>query len=144
MLVVFEINTADKVKAAQLLCDLTMLLVPEALADLKAKGLPALYHSGVKYHKQNPKACAFRMPSDVVKRGNGDCKQLVLWRLAELLAQGETATPRVMWLNDRKGMQAHILIRRADGDLEDPSVILGMAAPKPGKVRQYSRKGTRQ
>jgi hypothetical protein len=145
MLVVFELDTSNQENAANVLCALTTLLVPEAVADIRKGNLSPLYSSGVKYHKQNPKACAFRMPSDVKKRGNGDCKQLVLWRLAELKANGETATPRVMWLNDRKGLQAHILIRRADGNLEDPSVTLGMQRLKDSsKVKQLSkRKGKR-
>jgi hypothetical protein len=136
MLIVFELDTKNKEQAAELLCALTLLLVPEAVADIRKGKLPPLYRSGVKYNKQNPQACAFRMPSDVKKRRNGDCKQLVLWRLAELAASGEKATPRVMWLNDRKGLQAHILIRRADGDLEDPSVNLGMKGLNANSVKQ--------
>jgi hypothetical protein len=62
--------------------------------------------------------------------------------MAELAAGGEKTTPRVMWLNDRKGLQAHILIRRADGNLEDPSVNLGMIMPK-GKVKQV-KKGSKR
>lgn len=126
MLVVFEIDTSNQERAALLLCALTELLVPEASADIKANSVPPLYQSGVSYAKQNPRACAFRSPSDVKKRKAGDCKQLVLWRLAELANAGEKGTPRVIWLNNKTGLQAHILIRRADGNLEDPSVILGM------------------
>jgi len=126
MLVVFEIDTKDQERAALLLCALTELLVPEASRSLKKASVPPLYKSGVKYEKQNPRACAFRMPPDVLKRKAGDCKQLVLWRMAELANAGEKATPRVIWLNNKTGLQAHILLRRADGNLEDPSVILGM------------------
>jgi len=131
MLCVFDVDTTDpsdeaKKANAELICALTMLLVPQAMRDIKARKVPPLYKSGVKYQRQNPKACAFRMPSDVQKRRNGDCKQLVLWRIAELHIAGEKATPRVMWLNHRDGLQAHIQIRRKDGTTEDPSVILGM------------------
>jgi hypothetical protein len=132
MLCVFELDTTDtsdeaRKRQAQLLCDVTMLLVPAAMRDIQAGKVPPLYKSGVKYARQNPSACAFKWPSMVRKAKNGDCKQLVLWRLAELHLAGETkATPRLMWLNNRKGLQAHIQIRRADGTTEDPSVNLGM------------------
>lgn len=131
MLCVLELDTRDKSEEArkmqaQFICDLTSLLVPLAAQNIKANKVPPLYKSGVKYHRQNPKACAYRWPSDVNKRRNGDCKQLVLWRAGELLNAGEPVTFRVMWLNHRDGFQAHILIRRKDGSWEDPSFILGM------------------
>lgn len=89
--------------------------------------VPRLYQSGVKYLRQNPRACEFRQPLDVYKRGGGDCKQLALWRIAELRElDGENATPRVMWMNEKVGLEAHALVRRADGTLEDPSLLLGM------------------
>jgi hypothetical protein len=69
------------------------------------------------------------MPADVLSRGGGDCKQLVVWRLGELRNAGETdAAPRIVWLPEHKGFRAHALIRRANGDIEDPSVELGMTS----------------
>lgn len=141
MLIIFDIDTKDtseeaRKRNAQLLCDLTMLLVPGAIEDIKKHKLPSLYQAGIKYQRQNPKACAFRSPSDVIARRGGDCKQLVLYRLAELAIAGEKATPRVMWLVNRAGLQAHILIRRADNSLEDPSVNLGMMPPNPTPKRR--------
>jgi hypothetical protein len=132
MLVVYDIDTKDREAAAKLLCAQAELLAPTAARDIKANKVPPLYKSGVKYHRQNPRACAFRLPSDVRSRKHGDCKQLVLWRLGELLNAGEKATARVLWINNKTGLQAHILIRRADGNLEDPSVALGMKGVNNG------------
>jgi hypothetical protein len=141
MLTIFDLDTSNKELAAQLLCDLTLLLVPQAAADIRKGSLPPLYSSGVKYSHQNKQACAFRMPSDVQSRGNGDCKQLVLWRMAELANAGEPTTARVMWLTEPDGLRAHILIRRADQSLEDPSVALGMPAVKDGPKQRIKRRG---
>lgn len=124
MLVVLDIDTSDKTRAAKQLCELFETMLPQAQTE--ALGLPDLYASGVKYESQDPKACAFRGPKDIAGRKAGDCKQLVLWRLAELRNTGEKATPRILWLTQKKKLQAHAQVRRADKTIEDPSVLLGM------------------
>lgn len=59
-------------------------------------------------------------PWTVLKRGYGDCDDLVLYRLTELLALGERATVSVIW----QGSGFHVRVRRANGALEDPSLYL--------------------
>lgn len=118
---------AEKTRAAEVLCQLFEIALPQA--QLEAKKLPPLYKSGVKYISQAPNACAFRCPQDVYDRKGGDCKQLVLWKLAELRNAGEPAKPRIIWLADKAGLRAHAQVRRADRSIEDPSMVLGMKQP---------------
>ena len=129
MLAVLDIDTSDQKKAAELVCAVLELAVDRARQEIRTKSVPHLYNSGVKYAKQNPAACAFRTPTDVFARKQGDCKQLVLWRIAELREAGEDAKPRIMWIADKKGLRAHAQVRRANGTIEDPSQLLGMVAP---------------
>lgn len=139
MLCVFDVDTSQQAEAAQLLIDLFELLCPRAQAE--AKQLPPLYKSGVKYVPQDPKACAFRYPKDVYNRKGGDCKQVVLWRMAECRNDGVYVMPRIIWLADKAKegrFVAHAQLRhptgkerdkhKPEGDIEDPSYNLGMTA----------------
>lgn len=83
--------------------------------------VPPLYQAGVRYKRERPDQ--WSPPTDVWRRGRGDCEDLAAWRAAELRARGEHARavayrsgPR-MW---------HVVVRRADGSIEDPSKKLGM------------------
>lgn len=124
MLCVLDIDTADKDKAAELLIQLFELCTPRAQAE--AKVLPPLYKAGVKYLSQDPRACAFRYPKEVYERKGGDCKQLVLWRIAECRNGGHKCTPRIIWLAQSDKLVAHAQLRHPDGSVEDPSYNLGM------------------
>lgn len=115
---------AEKERAAREICELFELALPRAQRE--AKTLPPLYKSGVRYTKQPKEACAFRPPSQVYARKGGDCKQLVLWRLAELRNAGVKATPRIIWLAEKSGLSAHAQVRLPDNTIEDPSYNLGM------------------
>lgn len=136
MLCVIEIDCTDRVKAAKQICQLTMLAVDDARSEIRSGRVPKLYQSGIRYVSQSPKACCFKTPLQVIKAKGGDCKQLVIWRIAELLEAGEPVTPRVLWVEEDangkpvKGFRAHEQLRRADGTIEDPSVILGMKPPR--------------
>jgi hypothetical protein len=118
---------AEKVRAANEICELIEIALPRAQRE--AKKLPPLYKAGVRYIKQPPQACAFRPPLDVAERKGGDCKQLVLWRIAELRNAGVKATPRIIWLSGKDGLRAHAQVRLPDGTIEDPSITLGMKKP---------------
>lgn len=123
MLCVLDVDTSDQEAAA----NAVVTLINVAVDMARGQKVPPLYRSGVRYIRQSKDACAMRLPSDVHKRGGGDCKQLVIWRLAELRNAGESgATARIVWLPEKQGFRAHALIRRANGDIEDPSVELGM------------------
>jgi hypothetical protein len=86
--------------------------------------LPPLYESGVRfaYEPQHGTGLEmFDLPLVVYQRQWGDCDDLVIWRIAELVATGERATCRAIFV----GEQLHVLVRRRNGTLEDPAVLLG-------------------
>ena len=103
------------------------------------RGVPPLYASGVRYRNE-PKhfkflgetAEEFALIPIVLARGWGDCDDLSPYRCAELQHHGEPAKMRVQWKrrvypNGRKGRKYyHIVVRRGDGSIEDPSARLGM------------------
>lgn len=124
MLTVLDIDTSNKEEAAELLCKLIELTMSRAMRE--AKSLPPLYRSGVKYVLQDPRACALRCPKEVYERKEGDCKQLIIYRIAELRNAGVHATPRIIWLADKEKLSAHAQLRLPDHSIEDPSLHLGM------------------
>ena len=90
--------------------------------------LPPLYQSGVRYalepnHGQGWED--FANPWTTLARGFGDCDDLILYRLVELLLAGEHAHCRAEWADTA----VHVVIRRANNDREDPSVLLGAPSP---------------
>jgi hypothetical protein len=103
------------------------------------RNVPSLYASGVRY-KNEPEGQTFNgLPAEefalipvVLSRGHGDCDDLAPWRVAELIHAGEPAKIRVQWKARRNadGSQGrkyfHIVVRRANGAIEDPSALLGM------------------
>jgi hypothetical protein len=100
------------------------------LRDRAAKGapVPPLYRAGIVY-KNEPEGepdQAVDIPT-IVARGWGDCLHLSCWRVAELREQYERARIKVSWqhLGDGKRL-FHVLVRRGNNKLEDPSKILGM------------------
>lgn len=103
------------------------------------RGVPTLYASGVRY-KNEPTGQLFNgLPAEefalipvVLARKWGDCDDLAPYRVAELIHGGERAKIRVQWRARRNpdGTQGrkyfHIVVRRGDGTIEDPSALLGM------------------
>jgi hypothetical protein len=86
--------------------------------------LPQLYQSGTRfaYEPQHGNGLEmFDLPLTTFRRGWGDCDDLVIWRICELVARGEKATCKTAYRNNA----LHVQVRRADGSVEDPSVILG-------------------
>ena len=95
---------------------------------LQSHNVPALYKSGVRYQNE-PKEWPnehFDSVPVVLKRGWGDCDDLAPWRCAELRALGERAKIRIQWKRLPAGRLFHIVVRRENGSIEDPSAILGM------------------
>ena len=84
---------------------------------------PPLYSSGVRYREEPPGTEEFCAIPDVLRRGWGDCDDLAPWRAAELRLCGEEATAEPVHMGD--GLW-HVVVRRADGSIEDPSALLGM------------------
>ena len=109
---------------AELVTRLCESLIP--VAQLQVKHLPALYKSGVRYREEAKGYESFTLPSVVCARGFGDCAHLAVWRCAELRNTGEFATIRIKWLSGPSIRMFHVQVRRANGDIEDPSQLLGM------------------
>lgn len=117
----------------------------------RAWNLPPLYSGAVRFEFEPQHGSGredFAMPPDVFARGWGDCDDLIVARLAELISptlpasfysaddktqqqalqrvraqMGANKLPatRAQW----QGEQLHVLIRFPDGRTEDPSLILG-------------------
>lgn len=98
---------------------------------MRRRPCPPLYGGSIRY-KPEPWAGKgieeWAMPWRVAKRGWGDCDDLVLYRVAELRVAGELATVQVM---RKPGTDRfHVRVKRQNGVLEDPSIILGAKVPK--------------
>jgi hypothetical protein len=90
----------------------------------RGRPYPLLYDSGVRYVREPPRSEVWQAPFHAMGTKAADCEDLSCWRSAELWAAGETAArPMVRRISPRL---RHILVRRADGSVEDPSLILGM------------------
>lgn len=91
--------------------------------------IPPLYQSGVRYRNE---PVGYEWFDDILiclNRGWGDCDDLVAWRVAELREQGELAEVYMRWEPGRKNPGTrlfHVIVKRGNGELEDPSALLGM------------------
>lgn len=95
---------------------------------LQTHNAPLLYKSGVRYMNEPDDGMEeFACIPIILERGWGDCDDLAPWRCAELRQAGEAAKIRIQWKRQPNGRKLfHIVVRRADGRIEDPSAILGM------------------
>lgn len=96
---------------------------------LRQYNVPRLYDSGVRYQPEPQNTVEeFAAIPVVLERKWGDCDDLAPWRVAELREQGENAKIRIQWraLPNGNGRLFHIVVRRGDGSIEDPSARLGM------------------
>jgi hypothetical protein len=92
---------------------------------------PPLYTAGVRWQKETPTHGGhneerFLTIPLVRMLGWGDCDDLAAWRAAELQRSGERA--RAVVYAVRPGLW-HVVVRRGDGSIEDPSTRLGMVVP---------------
>lgn len=86
--------------------------------------LPPLYSGGIRFAPEPGHGSGledFALPNVTFSRKWGDCDDLVIYRIWELRVQGEQATCRAVWQDNA----VHVLVRRSNGTLEDPSIILG-------------------
>lgn len=90
--------------------------------------LPPLYKAGVRYQRERGSEIWKPAPR-VYSDRFGDCEDLAAWRAAELRRSGEEGA-RAIAIRLRSGSRVwHAVVQRANGDIEDPSVALGMKAP---------------
>lgn len=95
---------------------------------LRTHSIPPLYQAGVHYENEPDDGMEeFACVEPVYMRHWGDCDDLAPWRVAELRNAGEKAKIRIQWKRQPSGRKLfHIVVRREDGTIEDPSRILGM------------------
>lgn len=87
---------------------------------------PALYRAGVSYGGSREDGFRFLDIPAVLAQGQGICSALSAWRVAELRHAGERgAGIRIIW-TPHDDAQFHVQVRRANGEVEDPSERLGM------------------
>lgn len=107
----------------------------EGLAELSTEEhrttrLPPLYTSGVRYERERGTE-NWLTPAEVLAAGKGDCEDLAAYRVGELRASG--ADPLARIVIERTGPRTlHAVVRRGDGQLEDPSRALGMTGRGEG------------
>ena len=105
---------------------------------LRLHQVPSLYESGIRDEEEpagQPYEDFSAIPV-VLARGWGDCDDLVSWRIAELRNAGENAKVRLKWAFDpiRGARMYHVLVRRSNGQVEDPSKRLGMGNHQAARV----------
>ena len=93
------------------------------------RSFPPLYASGVRYSRENALARKglrqferWQTVPIAYKTKLADCEDLACWRAAELILQGERARA----IPIRNSLGWHIVVRRGNGRIEDPSRRLGM------------------
>ncbi len=86
-----------------------------------------IYKSGVRYRQEKDTEAWLDIPH-IIEARFGDCEDLASWRVAELRSQGVPAKAYLRWYSRPSDSITlyHVLVRLPDGDLEDPSKILGM------------------
>jgi hypothetical protein len=125
--------------AVKAICEINVLLNQGYLGCHK---VPPLYRSGVRYQNEPLNLLTlggkpfenveeFALIPAIIERGWGDCDDLAPWRCAELRQNGQRAQIRIQWLTDPRTNQKiyHVVVRHADGSIEDPSAKLGMIGP---------------
>lgn len=110
-----------------------LLVLLEALCSINGLYLAAqpfawsLYESGVRYRAEPMGAENWLDIPTTLQRRVGDCEDLACWRVAELRRSGVSAAPHFTWRFLPSGVVLyHIVVRLADGRIEDPSRHLGM------------------
>ncbi len=123
-------DDATFARVVRLLCEAAIM---SNRLYLRATRTPPLYRSGVVYQDE-----PHDLPDElldiptILRRKWGDCMHLSCWRVAELREAGEHARIALAWQrvpsndSDQPSRIFHVLVRRANGKLEDPSKILGM------------------
>jgi hypothetical protein len=92
-------------------------------------GTPPLYRSGVRYQREPLGQEDWNAIPIVLARRFGDCEDLAAWRCAEIRRGGGACVPDFFWRLLPGGvLMYHIIVRRSDGRIEDPSRLLGMGA----------------
>lgn len=104
--------------------------VLESLAHRNAREmsrakLPRLYGGAIRYATGRRHRALWKSASQVARVGHGDCADLAAYRVAELRRGGERGAGFLIRSGGRPGLY-HVVVKRASGEIEDPSKRLGM------------------
>lgn len=107
---------------------LEMLVKIDSLYLLYHPETPRLYQSGVRYMEEPPGQEDWQDIPTTISMGIGDCEDFACWRAAELNVRDGIPARAVFQEQRRKdgGYLFHILVQHPNGQIEDPSRILGM------------------
>ena len=96
--------------------------------------LPDLYESGIKFAPEpnHGEFEEFALPWVTLARKWGDCDDLIIYRLAQIISEGTKAKVRCAFY----GNEMHVQIRHQNGSLEDPSQKLGAPTNWPKEILQ--------
>ena len=127
----FQLRSFDRLDLASRETVIRLLLealITANIAFLRSQPhTPWLYESGVVYEEEEDERDDWNDIPETYALRVGDCEDLAAWRVAELRARrGEHAIPRVSVQTVGLRTKYHVTLRRADGQLEDPSRLLGM------------------
>jgi hypothetical protein len=104
-------------------------LVQCNMLDLRTHpDLPDLYASGVRYVREKDKRNQWQGILEAYATKTADCEDLCAARVAICRIRLGDARARCICKFVRPGLW-HILVKRGDGMIEDPSRILGMGQP---------------
>ena len=139
-----EENPPADARAVRILekCLALLVDVNESYLDLHPE-CPLMYLSGIRYEQERPREELFKsIPVILQDPRHIDCEDLACWRVAELRRRFNEPGAKVFYYwREAPGMKLfHIQVLRANGHVEDPSVLLGMGkSPQslrsmPGRV----------
>ncbi len=138
----FQLRSFDRLNQDLKSCLIERLTDALAMVDLaylrenpKTPKLYDLYQRGRVYYKEMPGQGQDKLSTDpwfdiprLLEVGYGDCKQLVAWRMAELLF--DKSVPKisayVTWKAHGRMIIYHVRMKYPNGLIECPSTILGM------------------
>lgn len=131
----FERGTSLEMTRAMLGIWLRAMVACNVVWLIRRPNTPDIYDSGVEYQREPPGQEEWQTIPAMLKSGHGDCEDLAAWRVAELQIRGDsengTGPENARIITKTKKLPdgrllIHVLVRRADGSIEDPSLRLGM------------------
>ncbi len=128
----FELRSFDTVgdaaKSRALIAMLEALIAINEGYLIERPDTPELYASGIPYVEEPVGRDHWQDIPRTLKVRVGDCEDLACWRIAELRVRNAelAARPYVKSTLHNGKVVYHVAVQRADGQLEDPSRILGM------------------
>lgn len=131
MRIVIDIPSEDPVALVERARALVEAVVQINLTIMRRVRIPPLYTAGVPYRQEPRGAEEFAnclqvlgLAPRLAREGRwADCDDAVAYRCAELRLRGEDAQVRIVW-RARHPQARHAQVRREDGTIEDPCMIL--------------------